>query len=459
MNIYEKLSILDLTVFIIWIVITIGVVMLNRLRNLKSNMSDQNYILMGRKLTLPLFVATLVSSWYGGIFGVTQIAFEHGVYNFITQGVFWYISYFLFAFLFVKKIHRKNAITFPDLIKKTFGAKSAKFAAVLLLFKALPIVYAISLGAFIQIIFGYPLTSSIIVGTLIVVAYTCLSDFKSVVYSDFLQFCCMYVAVILVVGFSFYKLGSPSVLIKNLPSHYFSINGNHNMSTTLLWLFIACSATLVSPVFYQRCMAAKTPNIAKKGIIISVLFWIIFDVCTTLGGMYAKLYMPTANSLNAYLLFGLEILPSGLKGLFLAGIIATIISTLDSFIFASSTLFSYDLIPSRFANHSARRVISVLLVGILTLTIALSFDGMIEDIWITLEGYFGALLIIPIVWSYFVRTKISDNQFLVTAILSGLVMLSRDIIFKNIGIEAFYLGAFTTLISYAYFSLYRRVGL
>ena len=47
---------------------------------------------MGRKLTLPLFIATLVATWYGGIFGVAQIAFENGIYNFVTQGFFWYIS-------------------------------------------------------------------------------------------------------------------------------------------------------------------------------------------------------------------------------------------------------------------------------------------------------------------------------------------------------------------------------
>jgi len=44
-----------------------------------------------------LFVGTLVATWYGGIFGVTFIAFEKGLYNFLTQGVFWYIAYLIFA--------------------------------------------------------------------------------------------------------------------------------------------------------------------------------------------------------------------------------------------------------------------------------------------------------------------------------------------------------------------------
>jgi len=44
-----------------------------------------DYILMGRRLTLPLFVATLVATWYGDILGVTQIAFEYGLYTFLTR--------------------------------------------------------------------------------------------------------------------------------------------------------------------------------------------------------------------------------------------------------------------------------------------------------------------------------------------------------------------------------------
>jgi len=50
------------------------------LKKKKGNISDNNEIhfldlfLMGRQLTLPMFVATLVATWYGGIFGVTKIA-------------------------------------------------------------------------------------------------------------------------------------------------------------------------------------------------------------------------------------------------------------------------------------------------------------------------------------------------------------------------------------------------
>lgn len=68
-----------------------------------DQMSTVELLLMGRRLTLPLFVATLVATWYGGIFGVTALTFEKGIYNLLTQGIFWYGTYLLFAFFLVKK--------------------------------------------------------------------------------------------------------------------------------------------------------------------------------------------------------------------------------------------------------------------------------------------------------------------------------------------------------------------
>jgi len=97
---------------------------------LKNSSSVVEHLLMGRKLTMPLFVATLVSTWYGGILGVTQLTFQKGMYNLLTQGIFWYIVYIIFALFLVDKIYATKAITLPDLIRLNFGPRSAKIAAV-----------------------------------------------------------------------------------------------------------------------------------------------------------------------------------------------------------------------------------------------------------------------------------------------------------------------------------------
>jgi SSS family solute:Na+ symporter len=112
---------------------------------------------MGRKLTLPFFVATLTSTWYGGILSVTQISYQYGLYNFITQGFVWYCAYLLFAVLYGRKLYQNNYIALPDFAKQIYGHKSAKLTALLLLFKSLPIAYAIGIGSFIAVLFNIDL--------------------------------------------------------------------------------------------------------------------------------------------------------------------------------------------------------------------------------------------------------------------------------------------------------------
>jgi len=56
-----------------------------------------DYIVAGRRLTLPAFVATLVTTWYGGILGVGEYTWKYGISNWLVLGVPYYLCAALFA--------------------------------------------------------------------------------------------------------------------------------------------------------------------------------------------------------------------------------------------------------------------------------------------------------------------------------------------------------------------------
>ncbi|MDD9897661.1 MAG: sodium:solute symporter family protein, partial [Candidatus Melainabacteria bacterium] len=58
----------------------------------------ENYFLAGRKLTLPMFIATLVTTWYGNFLSMGELAYSQGLVMWLTQGFFWYLVYFFVAF-------------------------------------------------------------------------------------------------------------------------------------------------------------------------------------------------------------------------------------------------------------------------------------------------------------------------------------------------------------------------
>tara|TARA_R110002072_G_scaffold534_4_gene3740 strand:- start:24065 stop:25486 length:1422 start_codon:yes stop_codon:yes gene_type:complete len=413
------LSQLDWLVFIFIIVITIVSVIWGQ-RRLRSGASEKetliDHLIMGRKLTLPLFVATLVATWYGGIFGVTRISFEKGIYSFLTQGIFWYIAYILFAFFIVNKVSHYQALTLPDLIGKMFGPRSGKLSGIFNFFNVLPIAYVISLGILIQTFTGYSLLISMFIGVFFVLIYSIWGGLRSVVFSDLIQFFVMCAAVVLVIVFSVFHFGGLDFLRANLPETHFSPTGGQSLAVTLVWGFIALS-TLVDPNFYQRCFAAKSPKVAKKGILISTLVWVCFDICTTLGGMYAAATIPQAQPNQAYLIYALQVLPDGLRGFALAGIVATILSTLDSYLFLAGTTISYDLAPKKLRNKVSTQFIGTILVGVLSIFLATVFDGNIKNVWKTLGSYSASCLLLPVIYGYIFPQKIKDNQFVFSCLL------------------------------------------
>lgn len=413
-----------------------------------TELSLLDYLLMGRQLTLPLFVATLVATWYGGIFGVNEITFNYGIFNFVTQGLFWYVAYLIFAFFITNKIARYNSMTLPDLTAQMFGPQSAKVSAVFTLLYITPVAYVLSLGLFLHMVFGISVLMGMIYGTLFTCFYTAWGGFRSVVFSDIVQFFVMCTSVLLVVVFSVHAFGGMSFLKGHLPASHFTLTGGNSWLNTLVWGFIAL-ATLIDPSFYQRCFAAKSPLVVKRGILISTLIWFCFDVCTTVGSLYARAVLPHAQPGQAYFFYAVQLLPAGLRGFFVAGILSIILSTLNSFLFIASNTLSFDMLRNRFQNVILSNRIAIFAVGTLSIVLAQLFHGSFKEIWLVLGSYFSACLLIPILMGYMYPGRISDKLFVCSSLISAGAMTLWRVIPKSPAwetLEPFYIGVSVSLL-------------
>lgn len=444
-----KLETLDWIVFFVILLITVLAVLFGHKKKVNADTNDSNLLeilLMGRSLTLPLFVATLVATWYGGIFGVTQIAFEKGVFNFITQGVFWYITYIIFALFLVEKVRARGSMTMPQLLEDMFGPKAAKLGAIFNFFNVIPIAYIISVGIIVRSFTDYSLGLSMAIGTLTVVLYSSWGGLRAVVFSDLIQFFVMCLAVFSVLAFSIYTYGGYNYLSNHLPEHHFHLTGDVGLAQTLVWGFIALS-TLVDPNFYQRCFAATTTHVAKRGILASTVVWIAFDFCTTFGAMYARAALPEADSASAYVEYALGLLPPGLRGFFLAGILATVLSTLDSYLFLASTTLHFDLLKVKRLSPRVSHVLSLCLVSLIGWSLALVFEGDIKRTWKILGSYSASCLLVPVLYGYLRPGKTSERRFIV-ACLGGVITTTVWRVAPLTGfwseIDALYVGMITT---------------
>lgn len=401
-------------------------------KNSKPTLLD--YLLMGRQLSLPLFIATLVASWYGGILGVTQIAFEQGIYNFISQGVVWYGVYFVFAFVLIKKIRAGQPQSLSDMVEKRFGKKAGKWTSLVSFVAVLPAPYLLSLGIVIHLFSGWSVPISCAVSLLIIFSYITTGGLRSIVYSDLIQFFVMCSAVAMVAFFSWQHFGGLEFLKNNLPASHFKISGQTQWLSILAWFLVAAS-TWVNPCFYQRCLAARSPQTASWGIYIAVGIWCLFDICTTLGGMYARAVFPDAAPETAFLTYITHVLPSGLRGWALAGVIVTVLSALDSFLFIAASILSLDLLRPRLSslnNASVRPVhrSAIFIVGALAFILAVLPGQKIELLWLRIGGFFSGTLLIPLLYGWWVPRRpgsvySSDEKiFLTSSMGAGIIMLA-----------------------------------
>ncbi|HXH32580.1 MAG TPA: sodium:solute symporter family protein [Bacteriovoracaceae bacterium] len=414
----------------------------------KEQLSTIELLLMGRRLTLPLFVATLVATWYGGIFGVTTLTFEKGVYNFVTQGVFWYVSYLIFAIFLVKRIRRHNVLTIAELAGKVIGPKAEKLTAGLNFLNLLPLAYTISLGLFLQALFGGTLFVNTAIGVAVVTVYSLWGGFRAVVFSDLVQFVFMILAVLLIVVFAWAQMGSPLTLMDKLPASHFDWTGGEKPASLLVWGFIALS-TLVDPNFYQKCLAAKDEAVARRGIFISTVVWFFFDCCTTLGALYARAALPDANPQNAYLQFAMQLVPHGVRGLILAGILATILSTLDAYLFNAATCISYDMTRSKERFKPLHHHLALVFVSVISIFLGIHFDGNVVDVWKTLGSFSAACLLFPLLVAQWLPGRIPERNFCWAVSIGCIGIVSWRIlnkIYQFSDVDEFYIGLLLTTV-------------
>ena len=319
-----------------------ALVIIGFIRSGNSRSNPEEYLLMGRRLSLPGFVATLVTTWYGGILGLGENTYLYGVQTWFIFALPYYVFGLIFALLLAKRISIAKFISIPDHFHHYYGRSAGIVSALFILVLASPAPYILSIGILLQTFLDISLGWALILALGTSMIYIWTGGFGAVIRTDIFQFILMYGGFIILLGFAWGEYGSPISIISQLPETHIDPSGGMSVQYILVWFFIAMW-TFVDPGFYQRCAAANSPVTAKKGILISLLFWFIFDLLTITAGLYAKFALEISAPLFAFPLLGMEILPPIIFGLFIVGILATIMSTVASLGFISAITFGRDI--------------------------------------------------------------------------------------------------------------------
>lgn len=446
---------LDFSVLILYVGLLIG---FGFYRTKQSGKDPEEFLLAGRKLSLPGFVVTLVATWYGGILGIGENTYSYGIQTWFIFGLPYYIFAILFAFLIAGRINETKFISIPDQFHGRFGKTAGVVSALYILFLASPAPYILSIGILLQFTTGLSFGLSLLMATGLSLSYIWIGGFKAVVRTDGLQFGFMFVGFILLLIFSMKSSGPISELV--LPVSHLNITGGASIQYIVVWFFIALW-TFVDPGFYQRCAAAKSPQTAKKGILISIGFWLIFDMLTLSTGLYAKALLTAGDPLFAYPRLGAMVLPPLAYGIFITGLLATIMSTIDSLGLISAITFGRDILwriqsPTstdklKWNNESTIFVRKGLIItAFIALILAFSIPSVVK-LWYGLGSILVPGLVLPFLIS-FKNNRPKENILLmmVSPVLVSIfwILLGKLLNGYPFGLEPFYPGILTSVLVY-----------
>ncbi len=423
-------SLLDIIVILSFFVVLIGI----GLYSSNKVKSSSDYLLAGRNVGLFLFVLINVSTWYGGILGVGEFTYRYGLLSWFTQGLPYYIFAFLFALFFAEKVRNSSLVTIPDKIRLVYGNTNANLTALVVFILVSPAPYLLMTSILIDQIFQIGYFYSLLISLILSGIYLIKGGFRANVFTDAFQFFVMFIGFIIILITAYLNYGGFEFLKQNLPSEHLRLTGSASNSFIIVWFLIALW-TFADPGFHQRSFSAKNGKVAKWGIIISIFFWMLFDFLTTTTGLYAKASIPNLEQpLMAYPLLSEKILDEGLKGIFYIGMLATIISTLNSFLFLSATTLGKDFINVLIKNSDEKLLrkyvsISVLLSGFISILICMIIPSVVQ-IWYTLGSLFIPGVILAVVSAYYEKIRV-NNKLMTAEIIIGISISSFWLLIRD----------------------------
>jgi SSS family solute:Na+ symporter len=368
----------------------------------------EGYMIANRSLSIPVFVATLVATWYGSILGAGQFVYDEGVAAWVAQGLPYYVFAIVFALILARRIRGGAAhlYTIPDKFAQAYDRKTAVLAACFAFFYAAPATYILMAGTLLHLLFGWPPLVCMIVGILFSIVYVFRGGFLSDVRVNTLQFVLMFVGFLMVTGICLAKFGGFAYLAHstNLPPTHLKPLGTHNLAWAGVWFFIALT-TLSDPGFHQRCYAARTPRTAAVGILIAVLCWMLFDTLTTTSGLFAHALVPgLSDSTMAFPALAERVLPTGLKGLFYVGMLAPIMASLVSYTFIAAATVGRDLIWRLRGDTDETKVplytrYGLIAAALFSLFIALKIPSVVQQ-WYAFGNVFVPGMLLPLLGAY-----------------------------------------------------------
>lgn len=344
------------------------------------------------------------------------------------------ISGLIVTIFIAAKWKRTGVATAAEYIGKRFGSNEKQFytylTLLLSLFTTAAVLYPV--GKMVYVATPFTLNECIIGIGLLIVLYTAAGGLWAVLVTDVVQFVILSAAVIIVIPIAFDNIGGISHLLNGTPKGFFD-PVNEDYTFGFMFAFVVYQTFYIGGnwSYVQRYTSVADEKSARKVSGIFTILYLVSPLIWMLPPMIYRVINPNLQGLEvegAYMMLIQKVMPQGLIGLVLAGMISATASKANTTINMAATVFAQDiyknlirpLAPEKEVIWMAR--FFTLLFGVATILVAIwipSAGGIVEVVLST-ASIAGGALFAPIIWTLF--SKRQTGFSVVTATVAALVI-------------------------------------
>lgn len=407
-----------------------------------------------------ILVATIFASTIGGgtTFGIAEKTFADNISY--SYGLFLVIPVDLaIAYYIIPRIIKHyGAESVGDIVDVYYGSVGRYIAGLSSILVSVGLVAAqISVSGRI---FEYILQINYIYGVIlsygIVVVYTTIGGFRSVLFANQLQFFAILFAIPVISIFGIYELGI-SNFIESIPHEKVSLFNNEDLLTTTISAALGFAVMNMFPTFIQRALINKNNVSTSKAIYIKSIIYAFFLVFITINGLLAFSIFPNAKASLALPQLIDHIIPVGIQGFVVVGLLAAVMSTADSDLNITSITLVKDFLKPIFKISQQNRMLFFariinVLIGSLAIIIALCFDR-VADLVIFIAGFWGPVILTPLIFALF-NIVISKKAFAISCLAGVIGFIGWETIFStSINFKGVFVGTVINLVCFMLFYL------
>lgn len=311
--------------------------------------TKEDYLVAGRNLGPGMYLGTLSAVVLGGAstIGSVKLGYNHGISGAWLCGALG-MGIMVLSTVLAKPLLQLKLYTVSQVLARRYHpAARVTSGAIMLAYDLMVAVTSIiAIGSVMQVMFGLPFATSILLGGGLVVLYSTLGGMWSLTLTDIIQFIIMTVGMMLVLmPMSIIKAGGWEAFGSLLPASYYQLS-SIGLDTILVFFLIYFFGILIGQDIWQRVFTARSTHVARYAGLGAGVYCVLYGVTGALIGMAGKIVLPQlANTDGAFAAIAQAVLPAGISGLVAAAALAALMSTASACLLASSTIALEDVLP------------------------------------------------------------------------------------------------------------------